>query len=114
MRHLLRTFVALTAAAMLSGFELRVFKDEEMLLQGGTQLNNMVVRYGQELAVLARNNFEQAQTAAGAFHRGEARVAARLAIARSWLLPRAENEMPVFIPPPPPPPPPVIRTEVVR
>lgn len=106
----------LTAAAVLSGFEMRVFKDDEMLLQGGTQLNNLVTRYGQELAAFARTDFERAQTAADGFQRGEARVAARLAIVRN-LLAKSDNDMPTISMPPPPPmalPAPIIRTEEVR
>jgi len=107
----------LSAAAVLSGFEMRVFKDDEMLMQGGSQLNNLVTRYGQELAAFARSDFERAQTAAGAFQRSEARVAARLAMARNLLSPRSsENDFQMmnFVPPPPPPPMPVIRTEEQR
>lgn len=103
----------LAAAAVLSGFEMRVFKDDEMLLQGGTQLNNLVTRYGQELAAFARSDFERAQTMADGFQRGEARLAARLAIVRN-LLAKTDNDMPMISMPPPPPPTPIIRTEEVR
>jgi hypothetical protein len=100
----------LAAAAALSGFELRVFKEGEMLLQGGGQLSSMVSRYGQELAALARSDFERAQTAADRFQRLESRLIARLAIVRGVLGVRAESEMPMIINPPPPPPPLPIRT----
>jgi hypothetical protein len=95
----------LNAAAVLSGFEVRVFKEGEMLLQGGGQLNSLVVRCGQTLANVARKDFERAQTALDRFQRVEPRVIARLAIVRGILDVREEGEMPMFVPPPPPPPP---------
>jgi hypothetical protein len=96
----------LSAAAALSGFELRVFKEGEMLLQGGGQLGNMVSRFGQELATLARTDFERAQSVSDRFQRSEARILARLAIVRGVLGTRFEGEMPVMVMPPPPPVPP--------
>lgn len=93
----------LSAAAVLTGFELRVFKDGEMLLQGGGQMNNLVNRYGQTLATVARSDFEKAQSAVDHFQRAEPRLLARLAIVRGILEVRNDNEMPMFIPPPPPP-----------
>jgi hypothetical protein len=89
----------LSATAALSGFELRVFKDGEMLLQGGGQLNNLVTRCGQELATLARSDFERAQTAADRFQRTESRLIARLAIVRGLLGARTTSEMPMVISP---------------
>jgi hypothetical protein len=97
----------LAAAAVLSGFEIRVFKEGEMLLQGGGQLNSVVARYGQTLAGLARSDFERAQTALERFQRAEPRLIARLAIVRGLLDTRSEGEMPMFNPPPPPPPAPI-------
>ncbi len=93
----------LNAAAVLSGFEVRVFKEGEMLLQGGGQLNSLVMRCGQTLANLARKDFERAQIALDRFQRVEPRVIARLAIVRGILDVREENEMPMFNLPPPPP-----------
>ena len=44
----------LAAAAVLSGFEISMFRDGEMAIQqGGNGLTNMVNRFGQELAQLA-------------------------------------------------------------
>jgi hypothetical protein len=93
----------LTAAAVLSGFEMRVFKDGEMLLQGGGQLGSLVMRCGQTLANVARTDFERAQTTIDRFQRVEPRLIARLAIVRGILDVREENGMPMSIPPPPPP-----------
>jgi hypothetical protein len=92
-----------SAAAVLSGFELPVFKEGEMRLQGGGQLSNMVSRFGQELANLARSDFERAQNSADRFHRFEARLLARLSIVRTLLNKRTNNN---DAPPPPLPPPP--------
>ncbi len=95
----------LAAAAVLTGFELRVFKEGEMLLQGGGQLNSLVNRYAQALATVARSDFERAQSAVDHFQRTEPRLLARLAIVRGILEVRNENEMPMLVPAPPLPPP---------
>ena len=47
----------LTAAATLSGFELNVFQDGELPLEGRSGLGNMVNRYGQVLGLLANDRF---------------------------------------------------------
>ena len=57
----------LAAAAVLSGFEINMFRDGEMAMQGGNGLTNMVNRFGQELAELARSDFERSETLAGRF-----------------------------------------------
>ena len=44
----------LSAAALLSGFEVNIFRDGELPLQGGGGLTGMVMRYGQELSLLAK------------------------------------------------------------
>jgi hypothetical protein len=75
----------LPAAALLSGFEVRIFKDGELPLQGGSQLNNMIARYTQELAALARGDFARAEATASRFHRAEPRILARLSIVRGVL-----------------------------
>ena len=87
----------LAAAVILSGFELRVFKEGEMLLQGGGQLSSMVMRYGQALSAIANLDFERANTAADRFLRPDSRIVARLAIVRGLLGARAEYEMPLTI-----------------
>jgi hypothetical protein len=57
----------LGAAAVLSGFEVNMFRDGEMSIQGGNGLTNMVNRFGQELALLAKSDFERSETLAGRF-----------------------------------------------
>lgn len=81
----------LTAAAVLTGFELRVFKEGEMLLQGGGQMGNLVARYGQALATVARHDFDRAQSAADQFQRAEPRLLARMAMVRGILEVRTEE-----------------------
>ncbi len=75
----------LSAAALLSGFEVSIFKDGEMLLGGGSGLGNMVTRYGQELATLAKIDFARAETSANKFQLPEPRLFSQLAIVRSVL-----------------------------
>lgn len=70
----------LAAAQVLSGFEVEVFRDGELPLQGGSQLGRMVARYGQELASLARLDFEHAQITAEKFQFTEPRLLAKLSI----------------------------------
>ena len=83
----------LSAAAVLSGFEVNVFREGEMPLQGGNGLSTMVARYGQRLGGLATKDFERAQTLANRFQMAEARIVARLAIVRGLLgLEPAVNE----------------------
>jgi len=75
----------LSAAAVLSGFEINMFRDGEMAIQGGNGLTATVNRYGQELAVLARSDFERSETLAGRFQFPEPRIMARLAIVQGLL-----------------------------
>jgi len=75
----------LSAASVLSGFEINMFRDGEMTMQGGNGLTGMVNRYGQELAVLARNDLERSETLAGRFQFPEARIMARMAIVQGLL-----------------------------
>jgi hypothetical protein len=75
----------LSAAAVLSGFEVNVFREGEMPLQGGNGLSTMVARYGQRLGGLATKDFERAQTLANRFQVAEARIMTRLAIVRGML-----------------------------
>jgi hypothetical protein len=75
----------LAAAAVLSGFEVSMFRDGEMSLQGGNGLTNMVNRYGQALALLARSDFERSETLASRFQFTESRIMARLAIVQGLL-----------------------------
>jgi len=75
----------LSAAALLSGFEVDIFKDGELPIQGGSTLASTVTRYGQELAALAKGDFERAQTAADKFQLTEPRILTRLTIVRGVL-----------------------------
>jgi hypothetical protein len=75
----------LPAAALLSGFETNTFKDGEMPLQGGGMLGSMVQRYAQELAFLAKSDFDRSQSEAERFQMVEARIMTRLAIVRGAL-----------------------------
>jgi len=75
----------LSAAQVLSGFEISMFRDGEMSMQAGNGLTSTINRFGQELAVLARNDFERAETLAGRFQYAEPRIMARLSIVRALL-----------------------------
>jgi len=75
----------LTAAATLSGFEVNVFQDGELPLEGRNGLSNMLTRYGHVLGLLATSDFDQSQTLANRFQLSESRIVARLSIVRSML-----------------------------
>ncbi|HEY6244749.1 MAG TPA: hypothetical protein VIX17_12425 [Pyrinomonadaceae bacterium] len=76
----------LSAAAVLSGFEVNIFRDGEMnVTQGGSGLNSTIGRYGQELALLAKTDFERSETLAGRFQFTEPRIIARLSIIQGAL-----------------------------
>ena len=75
----------LSAAALLSGFEISVFRDGELPMQGGSGLTNMVSRFGQEIALLAKTDFERSETLAGRFQFPESRIVAKLAIVQGLL-----------------------------
>jgi hypothetical protein len=75
----------LTAATVLNGFEVEVFRDGELPLQGGSDLGNMTARYGQELASLAKLDFERARSTADRFQLPEPRLQAKLSIVQSVL-----------------------------
>jgi hypothetical protein len=75
----------LTAAATLSGFEVNVFQDGELPLEGRSGLGNMVTRYGHVLGLMATSDFEQSQMLANRFQLSESRIVARLAIVRTLL-----------------------------
>lgn len=73
------------AAAILNGFEINIFRDGEMSLQGGGGLTAMVQRFGRELGSLAEKDLDRAETLAGRFQYTEARIMARLAIVQGLL-----------------------------
>ncbi len=75
----------LSAAALLSGFEMNMFRDGEMAIQNGNGLTSTINRFGQELALLARSDFERSEALAGRFQFPEARIMARMAIVQGLL-----------------------------
>ena len=75
----------LQAASVLSGFEINMFRDGEMAMQGGNGLTAILNRYGQELAVLASSDLERSETLAGRFQFTEPRIMTRLAIVQGLL-----------------------------
>ncbi|HXT63904.1 MAG TPA: hypothetical protein VN696_12780 [Pyrinomonadaceae bacterium] len=70
----------LAAAQVLNGFEVEVYRDGELPLQGGSELGSMISRYGQQLASLSKLDFERAQITADRFQFAEPRLMAKLAI----------------------------------
>lgn len=75
----------LSAAAILSGFEVDIFKEGELQFGGGSGLGAMVSRYGQQLAVLAKSDFARAESSANKFQLTEPRIFSQLAIVRNVL-----------------------------
>jgi hypothetical protein len=75
----------LSAAAVLSGFEINMFRDGEMSIQNGNGLTSTINRFGQELAALARSDFERSETLAGRFQFAEPRIMTRLSIVQGLL-----------------------------
>jgi hypothetical protein len=77
----------LSAAAVLSGFEVNIFRDGEMTVNpgGGSGLNSTISRYGQELASLAKTDFERSETLAGRFQFTEPRIMTRIWIIKGAL-----------------------------
>lgn len=75
----------LSAAAILSGFEINMFRDGEMTIMSGNGLTSTIGRYGQELALLAKNDFERSEALSGRFQFPEARIMVRMAIVQGLL-----------------------------
>jgi len=75
----------LSAAALLNGFEINIFREGELPLEGGNGLSEMVLRYGQELARLAKIDFARAESSANKFSLAESRLLSQLAIVRNVL-----------------------------
>jgi hypothetical protein len=75
----------LVAAAVVNGFEAEVFREGELPLQGGSELGNMVARYGWELGSLAKLDFDHARMTADKFQLPESRLLAKLLIAQRVL-----------------------------
>lgn len=83
----------LSAAEVLNGFEQQYYKQGE-LLSSSSNLSGMLDSYDNELASLARTDFERAKNIAGSFQRREVRIMARLRIAQE-ILSGNDAELPV-------------------
>jgi hypothetical protein len=81
----------LSAAAILNGFEITMFRDGEMTMTPGNGLTSMINRIGQELSVLAVNDFERAEVLAGRFQLAEPRIMTRLLIVQGLLNPQQKT-----------------------
>jgi hypothetical protein len=75
----------LSAAAVLNGFEIDIYNEGELSLRTDNDLVAMVARYGQELAVLSRIDFERARMTADRFQLSEPRLNAKLSIVQNVL-----------------------------
>ena len=75
----------LAAAQVLNGFEVQVFIEGEMPLQGGSDLGGMIGHFGQELASLSKLDFERARATADKFQFAEPRLMSKLAIVQTVL-----------------------------
>ena len=75
----------LQAATVLNGFEVDIFKDGEMSMRNNDDLVGMINRFGGELAVLAKVDFEGARVTAEKFQMSEPRMNARLMIVQGIL-----------------------------
>ncbi len=83
----------LTAATVLNGFEVDIFKDNELSLRSDSSLVGMVANYGRELASLAKVDFDGARLTADKFQLPEPRMNARLSIVQSILAPQSLGNM---------------------
>lgn len=73
----------LSAAAVLNGFEVDIYKEGELSLRSNSDLVSMVARYGQQLASLAKVDFDHARMTADRFQMTEPRLNAKLSIVQS-------------------------------
>ena len=89
----------LSAAAILNGFEVNMFRDGEMTMVPGNGLTSVINRIGQELAVLADIDFERAEILAGRFQFAEPRIMTRLLIVQGLLNPVQTQKSPRGGPP---------------
>jgi len=81
----------LAAAVVLNGFEINMFRDGEMTMQGGSALASTITRFGQELAILARTDLERSEVLAGRFQMTEPRIMTRIQIVQGLLNPRSQQ-----------------------
>lgn len=77
----------ISAATVLNGFEVNMFRDGEMSMQPGNGLIAMVNRFGSELATFSRTDFDRAETLSSHFQLAEPRIVVRLAIVQGILRP---------------------------
>jgi len=75
----------LSAASVLNGFEIDIYKEGELSLRADSDLVGMVARYGQQLASLSRIDFDHARTTADRFQLIEPRINAKLSIVQNIL-----------------------------
>jgi hypothetical protein len=75
----------LSAAAVLNGFEVDMYKEGELSLRTDNDLVGMVARYGQELATLSKVDFDHARITADHFQMIEPRLNAKLSMVQSVL-----------------------------
>jgi hypothetical protein len=75
----------MTAAAALDGFENNYLKNGEWMPAGGSALNNMVVTCNQQIAALARADFDRARSLAEKWQRREVQLKAQLMIVQPVL-----------------------------
>jgi hypothetical protein len=75
----------LAAAQVLNGFEVEVYRDGELPLRGNSELGGMVLRYGQQLASLAKIDFDHARMSADKFQMAEPRLLTKLSIVQGIL-----------------------------
>lgn len=73
----------LSAAAVLNGFEVDIYREGELSLRSNSDLVSMVARYGQQLASLAKVDFDHARMTADRFQMTEPRLNAKLSIVQS-------------------------------
>ncbi|MDQ3755116.1 MAG: hypothetical protein M3371_10335 [Acidobacteriota bacterium] len=82
----------LSAAVTLNGFGHEAFQDDELKLQNGYPWSQLVEQCVQELSELSRTDYERARAAADKFQRPDARLLARLGVARGILLASPTHE----------------------
>jgi hypothetical protein len=75
----------MAAAAVLDGFENNYLKNGEWAPSGGGALSNMIVACNQQIAALARADFDRAKSLADRWQRSEVRLRGRLMIAQTVL-----------------------------
>ncbi len=76
----------MAAAAALDGFENNYLKNGEWASSGGSALSNMIVACNQQIAALARVDFDRAKSLADRWQRSEVRLSGRLMIAQTILI----------------------------